>query len=366
MSTITGSWPAAEISVGNATIVTNRRPRHPVLVRRLRLAARLPLDYPGDSKNGYDSALIETMTGSAIYGPGHFSMAKELSESTANLITNSQFATDIADWNQVGASLLARVDGGYFSSGALHVQGMLADTYAAVQTETLAVSPSYVDGLIHYWSMDETSGNRVDSVGDLDLAPINSPGYTAGKVGNACDMEADSTQYLDAGTTLDLRGTFSLVLWFKEESVASAYAHTIFTTGGSSGGGGLVLAIQTNHVVMAVLHKGDDTTNVWLDGFSADIGNWVLVAVTHNADSKALVLYIGSGGSCGVADSDTYAFTSTTPVVNVQIGNGTGWETWDGLIDEVGLWSRILTADEITWLYNSGSGRSYTEIVESS
>ena len=35
----------------------------------------------------------------------------------------------------------------------------------------------------------------------------------------------------------------------------------------------------------------------------------------------------------------------------------------DGRLDQVGVWKRVLTADERTWLYNSGNGRSYTEIV---
>ena len=35
----------------------------------------------------------------------------------------------------------------------------------------------------------------------------------------------------------------------------------------------------------------------------------------------------------------------------------------DGLLDEVGFWKRTLTADERTWLYNSGNGRSYDNIV---
>jgi RHS repeat-associated protein len=31
-------------------------------------------------------------------------------------------------------------------------------------------------------------------------------------------------------------------------------------------------------------------------------------------------------------------------------------------LDEVGIWGRVLTEDEISWLYNNGSGRSYSEI----
>jgi hypothetical protein len=33
----------------------------------------------------------------------------------------------------------------------------------------------------------------------------------------------------------------------------------------------------------------------------------------------------------------------------------------NGSIDEVGFWKRVLTADERTWLYNSGAGRTYSE-----
>ena len=38
---------------------------------------------------------------------------------------------------------------------------------------------------------------------------------------------------------------------------------------------------------------------------------------------------------------------------------------WDGLIDEVGFWKRILTAQEKTNLYNAGAGLAYP-LIESS
>jgi hypothetical protein len=36
---------------------------------------------------------------------------------------------------------------------------------------------------------------------------------------------------------------------------------------------------------------------------------------------------------------------------------------WDGLIDEVGFWKRVLTSAERTELYNSGNGRDYAYIT---
>jgi len=38
---------------------------------------------------------------------------------------------------------------------------------------------------------------------------------------------------------------------------------------------------------------------------------------------------------------------------------GTPEGFFDGMIDEVGVWSRLLTSDEVTTLYNAGAGLSY-------
>lgn len=38
--------------------------------------------------------------------------------------------------------------------------------------------------------------------------------------------------------------------------------------------------------------------------------------------------------------------------------SATGYEI-DGIIDEIGIWSRVLTYDEVQELYNSGNGLSY-------
>ena len=35
---------------------------------------------------------------------------------------------------------------------------------------------------------------------------------------------------------------------------------------------------------------------------------------------------------------------------------------WDGLVDEVAIFSDVLTSAERTWLYNGGNGRAYNEI----
>ena len=37
---------------------------------------------------------------------------------------------------------------------------------------------------------------------------------------------------------------------------------------------------------------------------------------------------------------------------------------FNGRVDEVSLYKRLLTADERTWMHNSGNGRAYSEVAE--
>jgi hypothetical protein len=38
----------------------------------------------------------------------------------------------------------------------------------------------------------------------------------------------------------------------------------------------------------------------------------------------------------------------------------------NGYLDEAFLYRRLLTLDEVTWLYNSGAGRAYADVNPSS
>jgi len=75
-------------------------------------------------------------------------------------------------------------------------------------------------------------------------------------------------------------------------------------------------------------------------------------------------------GSISVNDGvvDTAAKTGNPGVDNTRFTLGARAapnEFWNGRIDQVGKWDRVLTAAEITYLYNGGAGRSYAEITGS-
>ncbi len=107
-----------------------------------------------------------------------------------------------------------------------------------------------------------------------------------------------------------------------------------------------------------------------LDSFSgfSDAGGvvvasdtWVFLIATYTNSDKTPRLYQDDGAeNAGSAIFNGIANTTAAFVLGAA---GDTSQRMDGLIDEVGVWRRILTSGERTWLYNSGAGRSYADIV---
>jgi hypothetical protein len=68
----------------------------------------------------------------------------------------------------------------------------------------------------------------------------------------------------------------------------------------------------------------------------------------------------------GTVNTTTATGTPGTNTGTFEVGKSTGAAIFqDGRIDSLGFWKRVLTADEITWLYNSGNGRIFSNIGQS-
>jgi len=229
--------------------------------------------------------------------------------------------------------------------------------------------------LVSYWKLDEASGNAADSVGGNTLANQNTATYSAGKINNGVALASASSQYLsiaDASQTgLDIATAWSISAWVKITSFANAefcIAGKYLTTGNQrqyrmileSSGGGTALYVE--------LDNSDDGTSsaghfLEFDASQSDIdttGVWYHIVGTVDVTSGAGVIYVN-----GTA-------RTSSKVVGTTLGgikNGTGAFAvgafanpggyFNGMIDEVGVWSRVLTSTEVTSLYNAGAGFAY-------
>lgn len=87
-------------------------------------------------------------------------------------------------------------------------------------------------------------------------------------------------------------------------------------------------------------------------------GVWFHVGVAIGA-GEPIKLYLN--GADDTADSST--FTGTFLAGNSGLSFGDAYyganQGFDGKIDEIGIWTRVLTAGEMSYLYNGGVGRTY-------
>lgn len=217
--------------------------------------------------------------------------------------------------------------------------------------------------LISYWKLDESSGNAADSVASNTLTNNNTATYSAGKINNGVDLEKDSSQSLsitDASQTgLDISGDFTISAWIKVESdPANGEYRPIAGKWDADGnqrgyyfeyhksGGGIY------RIGCLISNNGTDISEHYTSGIQFTTGVWYHVAMTYDVSVGVPKFYV-NGVYVGESSSGkTSIYNNTAPFV---IGETDG-AYFDGMIDEVGIWSRVLTPFDIFKLFCFRSG----------
>jgi len=87
-------------------------------------------------------------------------------------------------------------------------------------------------------------------------------------------------------------------------------------------------------------------------------GVWYHVAVTRVQSTGVVTFYVnGSVQGSPQSTGRTADLLNSPDAFGGGCYGGTG--NFDGMIDEIGVWSRALTDAEVTQLYNAGAGLQY-------
>lgn len=217
------------------------------------------------------------------------------------------------------------------------------------------------DSLISYWKMDEASGNALDAHSTNDLTDTNTVGSAAGKISNARDFEADNSEYFVRASNASLTTgdiDFSFQAWVQLES-KTAKRQAITKGGISDYEYGLAYANGSDRFVFEVnsTSSGFSVTSITANNFgSPSTATWYHIICWHDATNNQ----IGIAVNDGTANTSAYSSGVGTNATDFRIGAYSDFsEYWDGLIDEVGFWKRVLTSGERTQLYGGGAGLAY-------
>ena len=221
--------------------------------------------------------------------------------------------------------------------------------------------------LVSYWELEETSGTRVDSHGSNDLTDNNTVTSTTGIQGTAASFDKTNSEFLsisDASQSgLDFSGDFSFSCWVKRAGVGvNVY---LFAKRQVSSNNGFQINIDSDDTLLINYYNAGNTTSIRSDATvydSGDIGNWVHIA--FKVDVSAATAEVWKNGSALGATAATSAATSVGNSTEgfsigvVKIG-ANYYDYYDSDMDEVGVWSKLLSSAEVSDLYNSGSGIPY-------
>ncbi len=218
--------------------------------------------------------------------------------------------------------------------------------------------------LLLWYKFDETSGTIAhDSSGNGHDGTLNGdPKWVPGQINGALDFGGDGDYVIDddAGEYMNGLSVLTVALWIKSDVVGTDSGFIIFENPGgqdrrnirydSDGGGGDINLIKYGATV------GEGSTDREEDESTSEVQTteWQHICVTWQSGAgafpKGLNLYIN--GVLDTPEEDDTAFDGVlTGYDRVMVGkggkDGGATEGWDGLVDDVRIYSRVLTVEEI-------------------
>jgi hypothetical protein len=213
--------------------------------------------------------------------------------------------------------------------------------------------------LVSYWTLNESSGTRLDSVGSNHLTDNNTVTAAVGIVGNAGQFTAANTESLSIADNALLSGgdtDFTVSAWFYVDSLAAN--RTVVSKYNTTGNQReyLLRVLTTGSVNLFLSGDGSASTSIATATGAVVTGQWYFCVFWHDSVANTGNVQLNNGTVVSVAHT-TGVFDGTA---DFRIGVfGTTGEPFDGRIDEVGFWRRVLTAAERGALFNSGAGKTY-------
>jgi hypothetical protein len=237
------------------------------------------------------------------------------------------------------------------------------------------------DGLVSYWAMrTNTATTVIDEYGSNEGVAANSPTFSAanGVRDDGVGFVAASSQYITVtdADSLTPSNTISISAWIKPATImAPIDSRNIVAKYDTTAGvrGWLLQTYRTTSPIenlqrLRVLVSSDGTTVAgYFTGNIAALSTleWVHVAATINTANVNPVFYVNGqsvSGSWETGSMPASMFNnSASLLMGARLESGSAGSFFNGSIDEVGIWNRALSSNEVYRLYNTPLYAPYKE-----
>lgn len=294
-------------------------------------------------------AITPTYSGSIIIcgGAGAYSsVIAEYTSSLDNFVSKTQ-----ADSNSsyLGMGSYAWTSGTYtptsWGGGVLSVSASWC-AFSLILTEGIK-NPLLNKDLIAYWKLDGNSKNETGYQYDGTDTDIT---YNAsyGKIGQGALFNGTSSSILTKAMDLPVTG-FTISLWAKTLINHSGFTSIINFTD-------MTIYLNTLSALGLSLKDSLGTTLINTSSGNINDGNLHHIVIQMNGSGVATQVYLdGKVHLTGTGAAFTGNFNGVIPRL---AGNFTS-TYFNGYIDEVAIWNRALTGEEIQQVFYAGNGNTY-------
>lgn len=283
---------------------------------------------------------------------------------SAGKITNSaSFAPVNEQWLVAPYDSSMQVSGSSFACAFwvnLNTVGLVPYGLIGQYDLGLGTPGTLTNGLVSYWKLNEASGTRADSLGTNNLSSSNSVASTAaGIVSSAATFVSASNQYLSAADSSSLSVSnidFSCAAWLYLNDVGTPMAALGHYDTSSQRSWDIVWTGTTLN--MNVSSNG--TAVVTLTGPSSVSANtWYFVYAYYDSVNHQLGIALNDGTRTTLSYASGMLDSTARFTIGAIQTAGAPIQPWNGRIDEVGFWKRVLATNEVTTLYQNGLGTTY-------
>lgn len=226
------------------------------------------------------------------------------------------------------------------------------------------------NGLVLNLTMDESTGlvAHDSTTNHLDGTLVNFPGdnseWQTGLISNGLAYNSGQVQYVtNSGPALNAvitNTTFTLAVWVRATNLVAGTAILAKGTGG--GHETFVIDVNANHWRFFVRNTAAAATQ--LNPTTLTNGNWTHLAAVFNRVGGIMQFYInGTLAASGAPPTTLWTDAHEMSIGNRQGSTGPYNEpAFGGMIDDVRVYSRALSASDIAELFNAG-GHAWSAVA---
>lgn len=237
---------------------------------------------------------------------------------------------------------------------------------------------SLLTGLVSWWSMDEASGTRADSVTGTAYNLTDGSGTTLdmpanrARINQAADFDPGTSDYLVGGSAgsdyTPQTGSFTVMTWVSFDDIDADNGEVVVGVFGTASQ--LSWAIRSYNAANQASGFQCVQFEVTSDGstqviaapattLANDNDTWYLVICEYDATNSQITCTVNQGTPATTAFTGP-VFNAAVPLtVGASYGAGSGANFQNCQVDETAFWTRLLTDEEKGWLWTNGAGMGY-------